>query len=129
MHEKVEIIEGYNVYFQTLGNSLQTRVTILSTELFDDKSPVKLIEPGRTILIGDIEVDLLRLFTDYGRPTLNAKTATSTRPGGVFSTRAYDSLREYLFGDSLDTAEPRIRPGKRKKKAPVFRDMEVQPTQ
>ena len=129
MNEKVKILDNYEVFFQTLGESLQTRVTILSSELFDENSDIKLIEPGRTILIGDVDAELLRLFTAVGRPTLNERTATSRRPGGVFSTRAYDSLREYLFGDDLETSEPRVRPGKRTKKQPVFRDQEVQPTQ
>lgn len=123
MDQKIKILDNFEVFFQTLGDSLQTRVTVLSTEFFDDTSLFRLIEPGRTILIGDIEPELLRLFTAVGRPTLNEKTATTSRPGGVFSTRAYDALRLHLFGDNLETAEPRVRPGKRTKKQPVFRDL------
>ena len=126
MNEKLLILDDYSVYFQTFGESLQTRVTILSTEFFDDQSEILLVEPGRTILIGDVKEELKRLFTDVGRPTLNDRTATSSRPGGVFSTRAYDSLRAYLFNDSIDSDEPRIRPSKRTKKQPVYRDLETQ---
>lgn len=112
-----QLHEDYDIYFVSLGDTIQTRTTILAAKEFDQDSRMILIEPGRTILLGDVDEELQKLFLKLGKPTIDRLTATKGRPGGAFSSRAYDALRLYLFGDE----GPRVQI-KRRKKDIVFRD-------
>lgn len=115
------IHDNYKVWFRTLGNTLQTRVSLITTEHYTDQDRMVMIEPGRTILIGDIDEELLKLFNDFGKPTLNTMTSLKSRPGGIFSTRSYESIKRHLYGANADQDAPRVRPDLRNPR-PQFRD-------
>ena len=128
MNDSYRISKNHGIYFSALGSNLQTRVTILHGEEFDEESRIILIEPGRTILMGDIDEELKALLADHGKPALNKMTATSDRPGGIFSTKAVRALTDHLYaGNSGTTAAglaPRAKPTQRKS-TPVYRDMQT----
>ena len=119
----MQIHPDYQVYFRTLGNNIQTRVTQICTENYNQDSPTILVEPGRTIIIGDVKDELTRLFDDLGKPTLNQITATTNRPSGIFSTRSYAAMISYLYGENSYIDAPRARPEQRVPKI-RFRDLE-----
>lgn len=119
----MQIHPDYQVYFRTMGDNIQTRVTEICTKKFDQDSPTILVEPGRTILIGDVRSELTKLFDALGKPTLNQITSTTNRPSGIFSTRSYAAMLRYLYGENSDTDAPRAKPERRAPKV-QFRDLE-----
>ncbi|RKZ08813.1 hypothetical protein DRQ25_08095 [Candidatus Fermentibacteria bacterium] len=113
MSELKKIHPAYDVYFRTYGETIQTRVTQLSRKQFTSEDKFKLVEPGRVLVIGDIRPELHQLLLALGKPAINDLTATDDRPNGIFSTRAFDSLRRHVYGDNWKTEAPRAKPALR----------------
>ena len=105
---KYQIHPDYDLYFQTVGNTIQTRVGLISPKDYNQDSSLVMIEPGRTILIGDVTEQLKALFSAAGKPALNEMTATEGRPGGIFSSSSFLAIRDFLF-DGPKEETPRIR--------------------
>jgi hypothetical protein len=112
MNNSVKLHPDFNIHFKTLGQTVQTRVTILSQPAYNENTPITMIEPGRTMIIGDILEDLKGLLTRFGKPALNDMTYTAGREGGGFSSRAIEALRDYAFAG--ESPAPRAKPGRRK---------------
>lgn len=88
-----------DVCFRTIGSSHQTFVLMLAPTSFDEQTEMEMVEPGRTLVIGDIRENLKEILTKWGRPALQDITAHPGRENGVFSGRAYTALRRWAFQD------------------------------
>ena len=113
MTDLIQIHPDYQVYFRTYGKTVQTRITQLSPKTFTSEDRFLLIEPGRVLLIGDLDRELRCMLRELGKPAINDLTSTEERKTGAFSTRAFESLRRHLYGDSYQSIAPRSKPSMR----------------
>ena len=85
----------FDVYYETLGDNRQTLIVILSKfDYMDDF--LKIVSPGRIVLVGDVEEELAKIVDHIGRPTLNEMTRSNDRPSGVFNSSNLLALRQHL---------------------------------
>lgn len=90
-------LPGYDIWFGAAPTSKNNKVIIIKTGVITRDDAWIQVQPGRIILGGAVESELLRMFADgYGRGRINKLTADIC-PNGVFAAGStYDRLKYHL---------------------------------